>query len=392
MPPPPFGIETLNWATTEYDPAHPIQQTVERTNWDALCQLASELNHGLSCILLDKSTNGLYNLVRLIQFSDQTRWIVRIPLRRSAADSVELQREVDTMYLVRDRSQIPVPQIFAYEVDGDNPVGVPFVLMEFLPGNTAVDSAGGWEVHKGQVPLAYRDGFYRSVAEYHVQMTAIRLSKIGTIIRTANGEYGIGPLPDIGGPFDTATAFFEAWAEKAIFPYGKDKILQMMGGGPAQQVLDAIYEFPSQIKSLASELSSSTNNRGPFPLVHGDFYYSNIIVDDNFKTIGIIDWAGSCTLPWELVTFPAFLRSMPPSFGSPENYDANTMPLDPEERQRLKEQQDYVHMVQSAERNDNALSTCLKDTKRLGLSYAIMSYETGKLGFYDRVLDEWTRA
>jgi hypothetical protein len=67
-------------------------------------------------------------------------------------------------------------------------------------------------------------------------MTSLRFSKIGTIVRAENGEYDIGPLPDIGGPFDTATQFFEAWAERSQFPHGKDQVIRRMGSGPAQRV------------------------------------------------------------------------------------------------------------------------------------------------------------
>ncbi|KAI0539817.1 hypothetical protein GGR58DRAFT_462875 [Xylaria digitata] len=72
-------------------------------------------------------------------------------------------------------------------------------------------------------------------------MTSLRFPKIGTIVR--NGE-----VPDIGGPFNCATSFFEAWAEHTTFPLRTDRILEMMKGVPAQQVLAAINEFPSRIK------------------------------------------------------------------------------------------------------------------------------------------------
>jgi hypothetical protein len=35
-------------------------------------------------------------------------------------------------------------------------------------------------------------------------------------------DFECGPLPGIGGPFDTATAFFEAWADSVKFKWDKD--------------------------------------------------------------------------------------------------------------------------------------------------------------------------
>lgn len=162
----PSQIDLLNWKITEYDGNY-VHKAIQRTNWDRLCKLASSLNNGLSCVPLDRVTNGLHNLVRLLEFSDQTRWVARIHLRSSAADSRKLRSEVDVMQLIRDRSNAPVARVFAYEVDGNNPIGVPFILMEFIPGNTGMDAAGGYEVHKGQIPLSHRQHFYRSVAKCH---------------------------------------------------------------------------------------------------------------------------------------------------------------------------------------------------------------------------------
>ncbi|KAI1318087.1 kinase-like domain-containing protein [Xylariaceae sp. FL0255] len=379
-------IDLLNWKTTDYDPVNNVHEAIQSIDWGKLCHLASGLHNGLPCVPLDKITNGLHNLVRLLQFSDQTQWIARINLHRSAAGTAKLRSEIDVMQLIQDRSDLPVPQIFAYELDENNSIGVPFILMEFLPGNTAMDAAGGYEVHKGLIPLAYRRTFYRSVAECHVQMTALRFPKIGTIVKRTNGGYDIGPFPDIGGPFHTATSFFEAWAAHASFPSTKDEILQMMKGGPAEEVLTAIDEFPSRIRKMASRLSR--NDHGPFPLCHADFLHSNIIVDENFKVLGIIDWEGACTLPLELVAFPSFLNAMPITFDSPGNYDKNKQPVDDEERQRWKDRNDYVQMVKSAENQDNVLSTCLSYENGLALAYSLMAYTRGKLGFYHKVLDE----
>lgn len=60
--------------------------------------------------------------------------------------------EVNAMALIRDRSKMPVPQVFGYEIDDSNSIGVAFILMEFLPGNVAIDADGGWKTHHGVIP------------------------------------------------------------------------------------------------------------------------------------------------------------------------------------------------------------------------------------------------
>ncbi|KAI0472818.1 kinase-like domain-containing protein [Xylariaceae sp. FL0804] len=329
------------------------------------------------------------NLVRLLQFSDGTQWVARISLSSSPADLAKLLNEINTMQLIKDRSTLPIPRVFAYEANTDNPVGVPFILMDFLPGNTGMDAAGGWEVHKGCIPLLYRQNFYRAIAKHHVELSALRSPKIGVIVKHEDGEYGIGPFPELGGPFTTTASFLESWANHVEFLSSKEEILQMMRGGPAEQVLTAITEFPSRIRAWASQLSHEDD--GPFPLCHTDFLHSNIIVDERFKVLGIIDWEGACTLPLELVAFPAFLSATPVMFDSPENYDKDGLPLDDEQKQRWKDREEYVDMVEYFEQDDRVLSSCLKNTEHLALAYAITAYSNGKLGLYDEVIEELSR-
>lgn len=222
-------------------------------------------------------------------------------------------------------------------------------------------------------------------------MTALQLPKIGTIRRTPDGAMEVGPFPDIGGPFSTATAYLEAWAKHAQFPRTPDEIREIMRGGPlAPQIVHAVDVFPRRFREVASRLVR--HDHGPFPLCHPDFLHSNIIIDDDFHVLSIIDWEGACTLPRELVQFPRFLTAAPRLFGAPEHYDEDGQPLRDDERQRWRERQDYAQMVQSFEdqqdQYDHTLSACLAYNKGQKLSYIMGAYEGGRMGFYDKVMDE----
>jgi hypothetical protein len=212
-------------------------------------------------------------------------------------------------------------------------------------------------------------------------------------VKNNKGGYECGPLPGIGGPFDTATAFFEAWADSVKFKWDKETITGMMQGGPilAERMIAIIDNFPSQIKAMASQLSLC--NEGPFPLDHDDFLHSNIMVDENsFDVTGIIDWEGACTVPWELIAFPDFLTAMPVSFDLPQNYGQDGQPLDEEVQETWRERGEYIEMVKSAELEDNLLSSCLSSKRSQAISYLYGAYTSvGKLGTYDRVIEELER-
>ncbi|KAH3545720.1 hypothetical protein KXW20_007682, partial [Aspergillus fumigatus] len=52
------------------------------------------------------------------------------------------------MELVRARTDIPVPRVFGFELDDANPVRAAFILMDFLPGSSAMDAEGGYDAHQ----------------------------------------------------------------------------------------------------------------------------------------------------------------------------------------------------------------------------------------------------
>jgi hypothetical protein len=140
------------------------------TNWDALCLYASILNNGIKCKAPPNTTNGLLHLVRLLEFEDKTLLVARIQMCKfTEILAKKLKGEVDAMALVRERTRIAVPRIFGYEADDKNATGVSFMLMEFLPGNVAMDANGGYETHHGAIPLQYRASFYDAMAQVQVK-------------------------------------------------------------------------------------------------------------------------------------------------------------------------------------------------------------------------------
>lgn len=146
-----------------------VRECLERTDWDQLCLLASSLRQGVPCQVLPELKNGLHHLVRLLVFDDGTTWIARVRMNTATQDSaLILQSEVDTMTLIRQRTSIPVPTVYAYEVNTRNPTCAAFILMQVVSGNVATDSDGGYEVHQGQIPLHQRPPFYLAAAKIQV--------------------------------------------------------------------------------------------------------------------------------------------------------------------------------------------------------------------------------
>ncbi|RDW68783.1 uncharacterized protein DSM5745_08543 [Aspergillus mulundensis] len=318
-----------------------------RVNWDALCKYASFKNSDSPCRLPDQSAIGGVHLVRLLTFGD-TQWIARVQLEPSTpATTSLLSADINVMEVVRARTNIRVPEIYRYEPSNENSVDAAFFLMEILPGEK-------------------REAFFKKVASIQVQLSPVRLPKIGSLIRRDDKSFDVGPLPVLGGPFSTATEFYLAWAKHARFPTNDKEIRKSMQSGPGDETLSSIHNFPRSVRDLAGKRSAC--DTGPFPLYHPDFHHSNIIVDDSFAVLGVIDWEGGCAVPW-----------------GPDNYDAGGKHRDPDAIRRLSERVQYARFVQEMESElgvDERLSR-LMDSEIQGLAQAMKVYhDPGKLGFY----------
>ncbi len=79
--------------------------------------------------------SGFNNVVFAVEFSDNVRWIVRVPYRDFAdSDRVSMLSEIATMALIKNNTTIPIPRIYGFEASADQQFGYPYMLMERLPG------------------------------------------------------------------------------------------------------------------------------------------------------------------------------------------------------------------------------------------------------------------
>ncbi|KAJ5642538.1 hypothetical protein N7490_006538 [Penicillium lividum] len=245
--------------------------------------------------------------------------------------------EYNTILLVKQKTEIPVPTVYAVELDTKNVVKAQFMLMDCLRGNVGMDVGM-------KVPHLYKRCVFSKMAEIQINLSRVRLPKIGTILRkNEDGSFEQGPIPGIGGPFETATEFFEAWAVKVEFGLSEAKLRE-----PAVSLADELSfsasSFISLMKSLAGNLS--LQDKGPFPLCHGYFGHNNMIFDDKYKLLGVIDWEAAYAGPWELFgEFPLTLSITPPDMDAAWNYDESGVPTDAESMQRYADRRDYITAV-----------------------------------------------
>jgi hypothetical protein len=212
-------------------------------------------------------------------------------------------------------------------------------------------------------------------------MASIRFSRIGAIV-LRDGEFDVGPIPGLGGPFDTAAEYFEAWANTAKFPSREARIRARTPADLVDEILTAISSFPPRVRKLAGRFPF---REGPFPLNHTDLYSSNVIIDTEYNVLSTIDWENAFVGPWELVEFTKQLSIIPPAMDGPLYKET-----DYDKAMNLA-RGEYLKLVQMAEKKrhlDTKLSSVLCDEGIQAFAHAFWLYGEGRIGFYDAVLED----
>jgi hypothetical protein len=102
--------------------------------------VGSSASKELTCVVQTPALFGSLNLTFVIVFSDNVRWVARIPGSGSSSFG-ELEArmhlsDIRIIAFIRSHTSIPIPEVFAWELTRDNPVRVPYHLESFIEGRT----------------------------------------------------------------------------------------------------------------------------------------------------------------------------------------------------------------------------------------------------------------
>ncbi|KAB8346368.1 hypothetical protein FH972_023410 [Carpinus fangiana] len=212
------------------------------------------------------------------------------------------ENEIATMRLVRQRTSIPIPEVYAYEREGTmlaEAAGASYMLLQGFYGNSILEKT----YDLSSIPDQTLRRLLHQWAGYVVELSSITFPAIGGVVEspTAPGGFDIGPLAtdDAGicGPFTSAKDYFTALADGALkhslaLPWkANDEHHHLRQVGPAI-VADVVANAPQLFGG-----AGSVNSTGPFSLFHMDLGIHNILVDDSFNILAVIDWELASTAP-----------------------------------------------------------------------------------------------
>jgi hypothetical protein len=295
------------------------------------------------CIVLRRS-EGTYNLAVVMAIARKgklVQYVVRIPAHGTAelwtdADRYMLEHQVQLMKQIDlNCILVPVPRVFSYSADLDNPLGVPYILMEKLEGQSATtiwfddpdddcevgsdDDFEDWQV--SDCPSAQthhkRVNFLNSLADVMVNLNHLKFDKIGLpIIPTPYRIVLSPPPPEASGatvghtyhwpsssdihkvvelrPFQSTQDYLKAGLDKK-FNYENLRTHPKFASSSNLQLDLGVRK----LLDIVISTSAFNPNKEPedFVIRHTDLDLQNILVNEDGKVTGIIDWDGAIAAP-----------------------------------------------------------------------------------------------
>ncbi|KAL8875970.1 MAG: hypothetical protein Q9198_005750 [Flavoplaca austrocitrina] len=298
---------------------------------DALCQLASNLRE----------------------------WVLRSPRKGDEIVSDDtnlslLASEAATLKYIGAHSDIPVPEIFAYQASADNDLGIPYILMSKAAGSPLQPAWLSSGTPGSCITEEQRAKILFQLGAITWKLSRLRFSQAGSLfdeneevnVKTCLSRGLLADKRDIAddiprGPFDTETDYYEAHVA-AFLEHVKYLPLAhhcFFAPIPARSDYDdrtdhrAAVDHWNNFVSVESKIDSSYNktdyviageallnllaewtsrlstyfaheDKNRFVLYHPDLSADNIYVDEDFNITCIIDWAFCSAVPLPMLLMP----------------------------------------------------------------------------------------
>lgn len=266
--------------------------------------------NNLACKVLMPPILGAYNAVYILQFSDNTKWVARIPgkaslpSRFSALDARRMDTDLRIMRFIRDKTSIPLPEVFAWETTSDA-IGAPYALMSFVTGKPISSLWFDKAINSENRRLKCLE----QIAQYMCQFHALKFDKIGALFfDDQNNVIGVGEFVQLNLPEGPDDDPWGNTSTSAPFDSTKSFLLDEW-----DDCNDVSAEWRRQevkiVRMAVDSIPETLLHDGSFTLTPPDFDSQNIFVDDEGNITGFIDWDSVITQPRVLgyCRYPTFI-------------------------------------------------------------------------------------
>ncbi|RDW61201.1 phosphotransferase family protein [Aspergillus mulundensis] len=261
---------------------------------------------------------GAFNKLYLVQSGENNpSYIMRVSL--PVHPQAKTRGEVTTLRFLRTHTDIPVPDVLAFDDSANNEIGFEWILMECMPG---VSLYKKWRT----LSAFQKARLVQRVAGFQSQLMRHPFSGIGTLLDTSE-EVGQKPQPgelvstsffdgahfdlDIPrGPFRSTHDWLASYLQIAISDHATDK-KEAEDEEDEDDVADAEFALgvTRQLISLLPKIFPPLVNPPERSVImHQDLSLCNILVNDRGEITAIVDWECVSAMPlWMATEMPKFL-------------------------------------------------------------------------------------
>ncbi|KND91973.1 hypothetical protein TOPH_03289 [Tolypocladium ophioglossoides CBS 100239] len=235
---------------------------------------------------------------------------VRLPKHpnSSASDADEeylIQCEAATMKFVQANvATIPVPTLYACEMPGSPraaEAGAAYILIEGFYGNAVQDI--NHSIY--DLPNSTQERLIAQWTSFQAELAAFTFPRIGSISQFS---------PDTGATVGKlATASADSLAIAGPFQSGRDYLVAVAEARLNQELHRKNSDSETDdftalgflvFRNIVRDTNIFKGDQGPFHFNHMDMGIQNILVDDDFNIIAVIDWEFAQSAPWEVICYP----------------------------------------------------------------------------------------
>lgn len=272
------------------DPDHWVGERVSRFLGDldthALQQICTATRKGIACTISDRFACGTENVLKEIVYEDGVVWVARLAIKRQPPEVI--RSEVTTMRYIKEHTTIPIPQVMGYDDSADNSASCQYILMEGIYGRPYTEPGAH---HLFHLPDNKVGAVFAQLADILVQLSSLRFPEIGSLNIDENGQLYIGDVygTSLRGRFKKCSTPLQYF--QSIITNSVNRAESMDDNRKA-----AILSTAKLKTQLASRFLSHADT---YPLTHPDFQAQNVLFDDEFRIVGVIDWSYAHTVPVE---------------------------------------------------------------------------------------------
>ena len=258
---------------------------------DALQQIGTSRRGGRHFTISDRFACGSENILKELVFEDGVVWVARIPLVRQAPEVI--RSEVTTMRYVKAHSTIPIPEVMGYDDSMENSLSCQYILMEGIHGRTRCEPSA---YNLLRIPDDKITVVFAQLADILLQLSCLRFQEIGSLNIDEKGHLEIG---DVYGNSNRGRF------RKCSTPAEYFQFIIANTERSAETIVNDSHKAAklSTAKLKAKLASNFTSCSHTYPLSHPDFQAQNILFDDDFNIVAIIDWSYAHTVPIECLCY-----------------------------------------------------------------------------------------